>query len=77
MSIVKLDGKGRLTLSKELREQLKIGSKVLVINAGTHLKIIPLPADPFKILEGGFTVRKSFKQLRKQAEEAIDQEVRG
>jgi len=75
MSIAKLDDKGRLTLSKELRDELKIGSKVLVINAGTHLKVIPLPKDPFKILEGSFNVRKSFKQLRRQAEEAISKEV--
>lgn len=77
MSVSKLDEKGRLMLPKELRERLKIGSKVLVINAGTHIKIMPLPKDPFKVLEGGFTTRKSFHQLRRQAEESISKEAQG
>jgi AbrB family looped-hinge helix DNA binding protein len=75
VSITKLDAKGRLALPKELRERLEVGSKVLVINAGTHIKIIPLPKDPFKVLEGGFTTRKSFQQLRRQAEESASKEV--
>lgn len=75
MSVAKLDDKGRLALPKELRDKLEIGSKVLVLNAGTHIKIIPLPKDPFKVLEGAFTTRKSFQQLRRQAEESIGKEI--
>jgi len=68
MSILELDNKGRLTIPKEVRESLKIGMKVLIINAGDHLKIIPLPSDPLNILHGAFNVKKPFKELRKQAE---------
>lgn len=76
MSVAKLDDKGRLTLPKELRERLEISSRVLMINAGTHIKIIPLPKDPFNVLEGGFTIKKSFQQLRRQAEESVGKEIR-
>ncbi len=48
MSILKLDEKGRLTLPKELRESHDIGGKVLIIDAGDHLKMIPLPPNPSK-----------------------------
>jgi len=68
MSILELDQKGRLTLPKAIRESLDIGKKVLIINAGDHLKVIPLPSDPFKTLHGAFNTKKTFKELRKQAE---------
>lgn len=76
MSIVELDSKGRLTLPKETRESLNIGKKVLIINAGDHLKIIPLPSDPFRVLHGTFNVRKPFKELRKQAELTAENEAK-
>jgi len=57
-------------------ESLKIGKKVLVINAGDHLKVIPLPSDPFSVLHGAFNVKKSFKELREQAELAAEKEVK-
>lgn len=68
MGILELDGKGRLTLSKKIRESLGIEEKILVINAGDHLKIIPLPSNPFQTLHGAFNVKKPFRDLRKQAE---------
>ena len=68
MSILELDDKGRLTIPKQIRESLEIGRKVLIINAGDHLKIIPLPSDPFQSLHGAFNIKKSFRELRKQAE---------
>jgi len=76
MSILELDSKGRLTLPKEIRESLNIGRKVLIINAGDHLKIIPLPSDPFQILHGAFNVKKPFKVLRKQAELTAENEAK-
>jgi len=76
MSILELDSKGRLTLPKEVRESLEIGKKVLVLNAGDHLKIIPLPPDPFQVLHGAFNVKKPFKELRKQAEITAENEAR-
>ena len=76
MSILELDSKGRLTLPKEIRVSLEIARKVLVINAGDHLKLIPLPSDPFQTLHGAFNVRKPFKELRKQAERVGENEVK-
>jgi AbrB family looped-hinge helix DNA binding protein len=68
MSIVKVDRRGRIILPKKLRESLGIGEKVLVVNLGDHLRISPLPSDPFEALEGTLSINKSFKELRKQAE---------
>ncbi len=76
MSILELDRKGRLTLPKKTRESLDIGKKVLVINAGDHLKIIPLPSDPLRILHGAFNTKKTFKELRKQAELTAQKEAK-
>ncbi len=72
-----MDGKGRLALPKKVRESLNIGDRVLIINAGDHLKVVPLPSDPFKVLHEAFNVKKSFKELRKHAEELAEREVRG
>lgn len=77
MSILKVDRKGRLALPKKVRESLNIGDRVLVINAGDHLKVIPLLSDPFKVLHGAFNVRKPFRELRKRAEALVEREVKG
>jgi len=71
-----MDSKGRLTLPKKVRESLGIRKKVLVINAGDHLKVIPLPSDPFSVLHGAFNVKKSFRELREQAELIAEREVK-
>ena len=76
VSILELDSKGRLTLPKEIRESLKIGKKILIINAGDHLKIIPLPSDPIRTLHGTFNVNKPFKELRRQAELIAEKEAK-
>jgi len=76
MSILELDNKGRLTLPKDIRESLDIRNKVLVINAGDHLKVIPLPSDPFKVLHGAFNIGKPFKELRRQAEQTAENETK-
>jgi AbrB family looped-hinge helix DNA binding protein len=72
-----LDGKGRLTLPKKIRESLGIEEKILVINAGDHLKIIPLPSNPFQTLHGAFNVKKPFRDLRKQAELTAENLAKG
>ncbi len=77
MAMTELDSKGRLTIPKKMREQLGMGRKVLILNVGSHLKVIPLPSDPFQVLEGAFSVRKTFAQLRRQAEEQAQKEARG
>jgi len=76
MSILELDSKGRLTLPKEIRESLDMGKKVLIINAGDHLKIIPLPSNPVQTLHGAFSTKKSFKGLRRQAELTGEEEAK-
>lgn len=76
MSILELDSKWRLTLPKDIRKSLDIGKKVLIINAGDHLKIIPLPPDPFQTLHGAFNIRKSFKELRRQAQLTAESEAK-
>lgn len=70
-------GGRRLALPKRVRESLNIGDKVLVINAGDHLKVISLPSDPFKVLHEAFNVRKPFKELRRRVEELAEREVKG
>jgi bifunctional DNA-binding transcriptional regulator/antitoxin component of YhaV-PrlF toxin-antitoxin module len=52
LSIQELDGKGRVVLPKREREKMGIKRRVLVINAGDHLKIVPLPEKPLEALEG-------------------------
>lgn len=75
VSIVELDEKGRLTVPKTYRHELGMSRKVLMINAGDHLKLIPVPSDPVKALRGAFTVKKSFKKLRRQAEILAETEI--
>jgi bifunctional DNA-binding transcriptional regulator/antitoxin component of YhaV-PrlF toxin-antitoxin module len=75
LSILELDRKGRLMIPKRIREFLDIEKKVLIINAGDHLKIIPLPSDPLKTLHGAFNTKKPFKELRKQAELTARKEI--
>ncbi len=77
MSVVELDDKGRITIPKRIRTSLKIGRKVLIINAGDHVKIIPLPEDPFEALEGAFSVEKPFSELRREAEALAEEEALG
>jgi AbrB family looped-hinge helix DNA binding protein len=75
MSILKLDSKGRITIPKEARRSLNIEKRILIINAGDHLKIIPLPSDPLKTLHGAFNTKKTFNDLRKQAELIAENEA--
>lgn len=74
MSLVDLDDRGRLTLPKELRRAMDM-KKVLVVNAGDHLKLIPIPEDPFKALKGALSSEKSFKEHREQAERLAEEEA--
>jgi len=75
LSVSELDSKGRLTLRKETREALRIGKRVLVVSAGDHLKVIPLPEDPFAVLDGAISIRKTFGELRTRAEEIATKEA--
>ncbi len=74
MSIVEIDDRGRLTLPKELHRTMEM-KKVLIVNAGDHLKLISIPEDPFKALSGALSSEKSFKELREQAERLAENEA--
>ena len=58
MSILELDSKGRLTIPKRVSASLGIEKKVLVIT-GDHLKVVPIPSDPFKALHGAFNTNEA------------------
>ena len=73
--MLELDSKGRLTVPKSYRRELQLERKVLVVNAGDHLKLIPIPKDPVETLRGAFSVKKSFRELRKQAEAEAQKEL--
>jgi len=75
MSVLELDSKGRLTVPKSYRRELQLERKVLVVNAGDHLKLIPIPKDPVETLRGAFSLKKSFRKLRKQAEAEAQKEL--
>lgn len=67
MSIREIDAKGRITLPKKDRERIGT-TRVLLINAGDHLKVIPIPHKSLADLKGSLVVPKTFKELRKEAE---------
>jgi len=48
---------------------------MLVINAGDHLKAIPVPAEPVQASRAVFKVNKPFKRLRRQAEALAEKEI--
>ena len=73
--MLELDSKGRLTVPKSYRRELQLERKVLVVNAGDHLKLIPIPKDPVETLRGAFSLKKSFRKLRKQAEAEAQKEL--
>lgn len=73
--MVELDERGRLTLPSEVRKSLDIGNRVLLINAGDHVKLIPLPQDPFQTLNGALDIDKTFTQLREEAEKTVHREA--
>ena len=76
MSIQELDSKGRIVLPKKERDKMGITKRVLVINAGDHLKIIPLPEKPLEALKGILSIPKPFSEMRKEAEELAEKEAR-
>lgn len=68
MSIREIDAKGRITLPKKDRERTVTTKRVLVLNAGEHLKIIPIPHKSLDDLKGSLSIPKPFTELRKEAE---------
>ena len=75
MSIREIDSRGRIVLPKRERERMGITKRVLVINAGDHLKVIPLPEKPLEALKGIISIPKPFTEMRKEAEELAKKEA--
>jgi len=75
MSLVDLDSRGRLTLPSDLRRAMKGSKKVVLVESGDHIKIIPIPEDPFKALEGALGLQGQSKELRKLVEEEAFKEA--
>jgi len=77
-AMVTIDEKNRVALPKEIIEKLRLKDKILLVDLGDHIGIYPVPHDPFKRLHGSFNTEKTFKELRKKAEEmAIEEVARG
>jgi bifunctional DNA-binding transcriptional regulator/antitoxin component of YhaV-PrlF toxin-antitoxin module len=76
MSVIELDERGRLTLPKEVRKSLKMNGRVLVINAGDHVKLVPIPENLLQVLNGAISIGRPFKELRAEAEQLIEKETR-
>ncbi len=74
MSVVELDEKGRITIPKRMRKIFR-GRKVLLISLGDRIEIVPIPEDPFKVLKGSFNTRRSFRELRREAETLAEREA--
>jgi bifunctional DNA-binding transcriptional regulator/antitoxin component of YhaV-PrlF toxin-antitoxin module len=75
ITIVDLDDRGRLTLPSDIRRNKNLDKKVLVIYAGDHIKLIPLPEDPFMELEGAISINTPFNELRKKALQEAQKET--
>ena len=69
MSLVDLDSRGRLTLPSDLRRAMRGSKKVVLVESGDHIKIIPIPDDPCKALEGALGLQGQSKELRKLVED--------
>ena len=75
MCVVEIDEKGRITLPKELRKILKLG-KVILVNAGDHVKLVPFPETPLQFLNGALNIGKPFNEIREEAERLLEKEAR-
>lgn len=76
MANVKLDDRGRLLLTKEIRE--KYGDEFVIVEAPGEIVLLPVPKDPLKSLrEEGKKLPKdmSVKDLKKMARKLALKEV--
>ncbi len=74
MCIVEIDEKGRITLPNELRKILKLG-KVLLVNAGDHVILVPVPENPLQVLNGALNIGNPFNEIREEAERLLEKET--
>ncbi|MDI6640561.1 MAG: division/cell wall cluster transcriptional repressor MraZ [Methanocellales archaeon] len=74
-STISIDGKNRIVIPKDMIEKLGLKDSAVLVDLGNHIGIYPAPSDPFKELHGSFNTPKTFKELRKIAEELIIREA--
>ncbi|OGD58980.1 hypothetical protein A3K78_10760 [Candidatus Bathyarchaeota archaeon RBG_13_52_12] len=74
MSIRKIDSKGRITIPKRDRERIG-ATRFLIVNAGDHLKLLPVPDNPLDALKGSLSIPKSFNEMRREAEKLATSEA--
>lgn len=66
MSEATLDGRGRLTLPKEIRE--RYGERYRIVQLHDGIKLIPIESDPLEALRAEFAdVEKTAEELRQDA----------
>lgn len=69
MSEATLDGRGRLTLPKEIRE--RYGDHYHIVQLHDGIKLIPIEDDPLNALRAAFAdVDKTAAELRQEARDA-------
>lgn len=74
---IEADDRGRLYLSKELRDQY--GDRFHVVTYRNHLELVPIDEDPLEGLRdavGDAFDGKSVDELREEAREAATEEAR-
>lgn len=70
---VRVTRQGQTTIPKDLREKYRIkeGDKIIYVDVGDHMAVLPLPKEPLKVLEGlRLDVKESVYKMRKEALEA-------
>ena len=71
--ILDLDDRGRVTIPKEWRERFRI-KRTVAIQSKQGILLIPISSDPIKALKGSFTLEKSVRELKAQADNLLQQE---
>lgn len=72
MSIVSVDGRGRMTFPKEMG--LK-NTRAVIIQAGSFIVTIPLPREPHKEAGGWLDTDKTRSELKTQADKLAQEEA--
>jgi AbrB family looped-hinge helix DNA binding protein len=69
---------GQTTIPKDLRDkyQIKEGDRIIYVDVGDHMALLPVPKEPLKVLEGlRLDVKDSVYEMRKEALEAAQKLV--
>jgi len=75
---VKVTRQGQTTIPKPLRQKYMIdeGDRIIYVDLGDHVALLPVPKDPVKALEGlRIDVKESVYEMRKEALEAAQRLV--